>query len=77
LRAIRPRLDPELCSAAGMLHDIWKYKFKDFPEHDRLGAVEVRKILTGPGTYSSPMHIRRLERVLSQLAVHPAWACPH
>ncbi len=45
LLALKRGLDPELCSAAGMLHDIWNYQVGDCPEHGQLGAEEARKIL--------------------------------
>ncbi len=50
--ALRRDLDPELCSAAGMLHDIWNYQVRDCPEHGELGAVEAEKILNRLGTFS-------------------------
>jgi uncharacterized protein len=52
LLALKRGLDPELCSAAGMLHDIWNYKVGDSPEHGQLGAVEARKILEESDNFS-------------------------
>jgi len=50
--ALRRGLDPELCSAAGMLHDIWNYKIGDSPDHAQLGAGEAREILSELANFS-------------------------
>jgi uncharacterized protein len=50
--ALRRGLDPQLCSAAGMLHDIWNYKIGDTPDHGQLGADEARVILTELASFS-------------------------
>jgi uncharacterized protein len=47
--ALKRGLDVELCTIAGMLHDIWtyKYKFQYSKEHAKLGSIEARNILNG------------------------------
>ncbi len=45
-------LDPQICSTAGMLHDIWSYQAGDYTNHGQLGAVEAEKILTSLGSFS-------------------------
>jgi uncharacterized protein len=50
--ALKRGLDAELCSAAGMLHDIWNYQEGENPEHGSLGAAEARKILQQLECYS-------------------------
>jgi uncharacterized protein len=55
LLAFRRGLDPELCAAAGMLHDIWNYgpQFSiavgPNPNHGSLGIPEARRILDAAG----------------------------
>ncbi len=51
--ALKRGLDPEVCSVAGMLHDIWNYQVEDSPEHGQLGAAESEKILLSLGSFSS------------------------
>ncbi|MGE5222266.1 MAG: HD domain-containing protein [Omnitrophica WOR_2 bacterium] len=53
LLALKPGLDPQLCAAAGMLHDIWNYKVWDNPEHARLGSQEAGRILQDSGLYTA------------------------
>ncbi len=53
LLAYKRSLDVELCSAAGMLHDIWNYKMGECPEHGRLGAAEAEKILHEMGSFTA------------------------
>jgi uncharacterized protein len=50
--AFKRGLDVELSSAAGMLHDIWNYQERENPQHDKLGAVEARKILKKLGSFT-------------------------
>jgi uncharacterized protein len=50
--ALKRGLNLELCSAAGMLHDIWSYKAAYCPEHGPLGAIEAEKILKASGTFT-------------------------
>ncbi len=52
LLALRRGLDPEICTAAGMLHDIWNYQVGDSPDHAALSAVEAQKILAAQGSFS-------------------------
>jgi len=46
-------LDPQLCAAAGMLHDIWSYVSGDPEDHARLSAREAGRILAGGGLYTA------------------------
>jgi uncharacterized protein len=50
--ALKRDLNVELCSAAGMLHDIWNYQERENHLHDQLGAVEARKILEKLGSFT-------------------------
>lgn len=43
--ALKRGINPELCSVAGMLHDIVTYKTGNSLEHSKLGSIEARKIL--------------------------------
>ena len=43
--AIKRRLNVELCTIAGMLHDIYTYKIGYVKEHAILGAVEAENLL--------------------------------
>ena len=52
LLAVRRGLDPQLCAAAGMLHDIWSYKKGDSSDHARLSALEAERIMTGLACYT-------------------------
>lgn len=45
-------LDPELCTIAGMLHDIWSYKSGDPMDHAELGSVEAQRIMSELGCFS-------------------------
>lgn len=63
LLAIKRGLDPELCAAMGMLHDIWSYG-SDFsveagpdPEHGRLGIPKARHILKKSGFSSEEIEV--------------------
>jgi len=47
LLALKRGLDAELCTVAGMLHDIWVYKTGDPADHGRRGAPLAREILSG------------------------------
>ena len=66
LLALKRGLDPGLCLAAGMLHDIWNYKFQDNPNHGQLGAIEARKILEGLGSFS----VDEVELIYTAIARH-------
>jgi uncharacterized protein len=52
LLALKRGLDPELCTVAGMLHDIWSYKTGDPTNHATLGCVEAQKILSELGHFT-------------------------
>ena len=52
LLALKRGMDPELCTAAGMLHDIWAYKSGDPANHAELGAPEAERILRELGDYT-------------------------
>lgn len=43
--ALKRGLNVELCSIAGMLHDIYSYKTGCSTDHAKLGSIEARKIL--------------------------------
>ena len=45
LLAIKRKLDVELSTIIGMLHDIYTYKFGYSKEHARLGAIEAENLL--------------------------------
>jgi uncharacterized protein len=45
-------LDPELCTIAGMLHDIWSYKSGDPTDHAKLSSVEAQRIMSELGCFS-------------------------
>lgn len=64
--ALKRGLNPELCSAAGMLHDIWNYQVADCPEHGQLGAIEAEKILKGLGSFSQA----EIEMICESIARH-------
>lgn len=65
LLAWKRGLDPQLCSAAGLLHDIWNYQVGDCPEHGQLGAVEAEKILSSLGSFS-PEEIRVICKAIAR-----------
>ncbi len=46
LLALKRKLDVEMCSIIGLLHDIYTYKFGYIKEHAKLGAIEAEKLLT-------------------------------
>lgn len=52
LLALKRGLDPELCSVAGMLHDISSYKTGDPEDHARLSAREADRILGELGGFA-------------------------
>ena len=49
LLALKRGLDPDLCTVAGMLHDIWSYKAGDPADHAALGFVEAQRIMSELG----------------------------
>lgn len=51
--AVKRKLDVELCTIAGMLHDIYTYKFEYVKEHARLGAIEAGKLLNNLGVFKA------------------------
>jgi uncharacterized protein len=66
LLALRRGLNLELCLIAGMLHDIWNYKYKEDPNHEQLGAVEARQILEQSGSFSN----EEVELICGAIARH-------
>jgi len=52
LLAKKRGLDPELCTAAGMLHDISSYKTGDSTNHGELSAIEAERILLELGDFA-------------------------
>jgi uncharacterized protein len=52
LLALKRGLDAELCTVAGMLHDISTYKTGDPTGHGRRGAALAREILSGLGCFA-------------------------
>lgn len=52
LLALKRGLNPELCSVAGMLHDIWSYKTGDPEDHAPLSAGEADRILQELGGFT-------------------------
>ncbi|MBN1579257.1 MAG: HD domain-containing protein, partial [Anaerolineae bacterium] len=52
LLALRRGVDVELCTIAGMLHDLWSYKSGDPTDHGPHGAVLACEILTGLGCFA-------------------------
>lgn len=50
--ALKRGLDSDLCSTAGMLHDIWSYKTGSSAKHAELGAAEAEKMLRESGNYT-------------------------
>jgi uncharacterized protein len=53
LLATRRGLDLQLCTVAGMLHDIATYKSGDATGHDRLGALEAERLLLELGSFAA------------------------
>ncbi len=64
--ALKRGLDPELCAAAGLLHDIWNYQVGDSPEHGQLGAGEAKKILQQLGSFSTA----EIEEICQSISRH-------
>lgn len=52
LLAIKRNLNSELCSIAGMLHDISSYKTGSYDDHARLSAYEAKKIIVEVGGFT-------------------------
>ncbi len=52
LLELKRGLDVEICSVAGMLHDIWSYKVGYSVDHGKLGSIEARKILNEINCFS-------------------------
>lgn len=52
LLALKRGLDPELCTVAGMLHDIWNYKTGDPTDHAALSCAEAQKIMSDLGCFA-------------------------
>jgi uncharacterized protein len=52
LLALKRGLDPELCTIAGMLHDVWSYKTGDATDHAELGSVEAGEIMSELGCFT-------------------------
>lgn len=52
LLALKRGLDPEICMAAGMLHDIWAYKTGKPADHARLGAIAAKQLLRESGDFT-------------------------
>lgn len=50
--ALKRGLDPELCTTAGMLHDIWAYKTGSPANHAEFGAAEAERMLIESGNYT-------------------------
>ncbi len=51
LLAVKRKLDVELCTITGLLHDIYTYKFEYVKDHARLGAIEAGSLLQGMGIF--------------------------
>ena len=52
LLALKRGLDSELCTNAGMLHDIWTYKTGEPRDHAAPGSVEAQKIMSDLGCFT-------------------------
>ncbi|MFL7791017.1 MAG: HD domain-containing protein [Anaerolineae bacterium] len=52
LLALKRGLDSELCTIAGMLHDIWTYKTGEPRDHAASGSVEAQKIMSDLGCFT-------------------------
>ncbi|MEN6356374.1 MAG: HD domain-containing protein [Armatimonadota bacterium] len=50
--ALKRGIDPEICTAAGMLHDIWAYKTGKPADHAHLGATEAEHLLRESGDFT-------------------------
>ena len=45
LLALRRKMDVEICTIIGLMHDMYTFKYGYAKEHARLGAVEVEELL--------------------------------
>jgi uncharacterized protein len=52
LLALKRGLDAELCTVAGMLHDIWTYKTGEPKDHAVPGSTEAQKIMSDLGCFT-------------------------
>lgn len=52
LLALKRGINSELCTIAGMLHDIYTYKTGNSTDHAILGSIEARKILNEINCFS-------------------------
>lgn len=52
LLALKRGLDPELCTIAGMFHDIWNYKSGNPTDDNVLGSAEAQKIMSDLGCFT-------------------------
>jgi uncharacterized protein len=52
LLALKRGLDAELCTVAGMLHDIWTYKTGEPRDHAVPGSAEAQKIMSDLGCFT-------------------------
>jgi uncharacterized protein len=52
LLALQRGLDPEQCTIAGMLHDIWSFKTGDPTDHAKLSSVEAQRIMLELGCFT-------------------------
>lgn len=68
LLAQRRGLDPELCAAAGMLHDISSYMTGDPSDHARLSSIEARDIMSGLHAFTPA----EVDSVCEAIASHSA-----
>ena len=53
LLALKRGLDPELCAAAGMLHDVAYYATGEDQDHAARSAVEAARLLSALGSFSA------------------------
>ena len=51
--AIKRRLNVEICTIMGMLHDIYTYKFEYVKDHAILGAMEAENLLKGLNIFTN------------------------
>ena len=68
--ALKRGLNPELCSSAGMLHDIWNYAdvFQHYLYNPSM-FVETAAQHASVSSSGKAMRIQRLEGVLSELGI--------
>ena len=52
LLALKRGLDVELCTIAGMFHDIWNYKSGNPTDDNVLGSAEAQKIMSDLGCFT-------------------------